>query len=64
MALKKDDSGEWQSQPSPGGLVTALAPVLRDKGGVWIGWPGATEAVDLGRPLSVASKEVGYTLRA
>lgn len=64
VALRKDDSGEWQSQPSPGGLVTALAPVLRDKGGVWIGWPGVTEAVDLGVPLSVASKEVGYTLRA
>ncbi len=24
-----------------GGLVTALAPVLRNRGGVWIGWPGS-----------------------
>ena len=23
-----------------GGLVTALAPVLRDRGGIWIGWDG------------------------
>ena len=29
---------EWR--PSPGGLVTALGPVLRRHEGVWIGWPG------------------------
>ena len=27
-------------QPSPGGLVSALTPVLRRRGGVWIGWAG------------------------
>ena len=32
------DSGTWRT--SPGGLVTALAPVLRSQDGVWIGWPG------------------------
>jgi trehalose 6-phosphate synthase/phosphatase len=26
--------------PSSGGLVSALAPVLDEHGGVWIGWPG------------------------
>ena len=26
--------------PSPGGLVSALDPVLRSRGGTWIGWPG------------------------
>lgn len=25
---------------SSGGLITALEPVLRDRGGTWIGWPG------------------------
>src|SRR5216683_7816971 len=40
---------EWR--PSPGGLVTALEPVMREAGGAWIGWsgdagpaPGAFEA--------------------
>jgi trehalose 6-phosphate synthase len=33
-----DGEAEWQ--PSPGGLVTALEPVMRDAGGAWIGWPG------------------------
>jgi trehalose 6-phosphate synthase len=29
---------EWR--PSPGGLVTALEPVMREAGGAWIGWSG------------------------
>ncbi len=29
-------------RPSPGGLVTALEPVLRSHGGIWIGWPGSS----------------------
>jgi alpha,alpha-trehalose-phosphate synthase [UDP-forming] len=34
-----DGSGEWR--PSPGGLVSALEPVMRDAGGAWVGWSGA-----------------------
>ena len=44
-----DGSTTWRT--SPGGLVTALEPVMREAGGVWIGWsgdagpaPGAFEA--------------------
>jgi trehalose 6-phosphate synthase len=33
-----DDGDEWRT--SPGGLVTALEPVLREQDGVWVGWPG------------------------
>ena len=36
----EDDDGEPSWRTSPGGLVTALAPVLRQQDGVWIGWPG------------------------
>jgi trehalose 6-phosphate synthase len=32
--------GEATWRPSPGGLVTALEPVMRQAGGVWIGWSG------------------------
>lgn len=39
--LPVDRVGErWQA--SPGGLVAALAPVLRARGGCWVGWPGET----------------------
>ena len=37
--LEKRDSG-WTLKPGSGGLVSALAPVLSHRGGVWIGWPG------------------------
>jgi trehalose 6-phosphate synthase len=33
-----DGGDEWR--PSPGGLVTALEPVMREAGGAWIGWSG------------------------
>ena len=29
-----------QRDPSAGGLVSALDPVLRARGGTWVGWPG------------------------
>jgi trehalose 6-phosphate synthase/phosphatase len=30
-----------ERKPSAGGLVSALDPVLRERGGTWVGWPGA-----------------------
>ncbi|MCP3987419.1 MAG: bifunctional alpha,alpha-trehalose-phosphate synthase (UDP-forming)/trehalose-phosphatase [bacterium] len=33
-------AGGLKRQPSPGGLVSALEPTLRRRGGTWIGWPG------------------------
>lgn len=36
-----DGSTEWKQ--SPGGLVTALEPLLRKRRGAWIGWPGVPE---------------------
>ncbi len=32
------DSARWET--SPGGLVSAIAPVLRERGGEWVGWNG------------------------
>ncbi len=29
---------EWKT--SPGGLVSALAPIVRERDGSWVGWPG------------------------
>jgi trehalose 6-phosphate synthase len=33
-----DGPAEWR--PSPGGLVTALAPVMQNMNGTWVGWSG------------------------
>jgi trehalose-6-phosphate synthase len=40
VVLERGPDGRWRARPGSGGLVTALAPVLRDRGGLWIGWPG------------------------
>ena len=47
---------------SPGGLVSALEPVLQQHGGVWIGWAGATrEDTEAAGGLALpASERVGY----
>ncbi|MCQ4627445.1 trehalose-6-phosphate synthase [Corynebacterium sp. CCUG 65737] len=34
--------GQWVA--SPGGLVAALAPVLKRNSGCWVGWPGEPDA--------------------
>ena len=36
-------AGEVTWRKSPGGLVTALEPVMRSRGGAWIGWHGAAD---------------------
>ncbi len=61
-ALKKEGS-EWTVKPGAGGLVTALAPVLKNRGGVWIGWSGASDpTLDVDDLLSDFSSEAGYDL--
>jgi trehalose 6-phosphate synthase len=35
-----EHDGEWAWTTSPGGVVSALVPALRDAHGLWIGWAG------------------------
>jgi trehalose 6-phosphate synthase len=37
LPVRRTDDG-WET--SPGGLVSALAPILREREGAWIGWTG------------------------
>ncbi|MFH1679016.1 MAG: trehalose-6-phosphate synthase [Candidatus Eisenbacteria bacterium] len=62
--VMEKDGGGWSARPGSGGLVTAMAPVLRDRGGLWIGWPGAVDAPRLNDFLGEAGREAGYDLRA
>lgn len=52
-------------RPGSGGLVTAMAPVLRNRGGLWIGWPGIpeVEGLDFEALLNDAAKDSGYTFK-
>ncbi len=56
------EKDEWRIRSGEGGLVTAMAPVLRNRGGIWIGWSGTTQEVDLHELLGDASRGIGYQL--
>lgn len=64
VVLKKEGGCWKQSLPSAGGLVTALNPVLKSRGGAWIGWPGTTEKQDFTKLFRSLSKETGYSLHS
>ena len=40
--VNDDGSVDWRR--SPGGLVTAIEPVMRQNDGAWIGWSGGTDS--------------------
>lgn len=43
LTVEPDGSRVWE--PSPGGLVAALSPVLEHYDGCWVGWPGVTDEI-------------------
>jgi trehalose 6-phosphate synthase len=63
VVLRQGEEG-WELKPGSGGLVTALAPALSHRGGLWIGWPGV--AVEPGGEweelLGSGFRERGYEL--
>ncbi|MEF2229811.1 MAG: trehalose-6-phosphate synthase [Pseudodesulfovibrio sp.] len=62
VALRQEE-GQWTVQAGAGGLVTALAPVLRNRGGVWIGWSGSPDPdIDVDGLLADFSADAGYDL--
>jgi len=40
-----DGTVTWRS--SPGGVVSALEPVMREQRAAWIGWPGVSGEVEI-----------------
>lgn len=57
----------WSAAPGSGGLVTALLPVLRERGGLWIGWAGAAapaSALAAARGSRAGYRLAGVTLGA
>lgn len=63
FVISPSPDGSLVSRPGSGGLVTALLPVLRDRGGVWVGWPGiADHDHDVEAALASAAGKAGYRL--
>ncbi|OQX84329.1 MAG: trehalose-6-phosphate synthase [Candidatus Latescibacteria bacterium 4484_7] len=61
--ILEKENGKWKTIPGSGGLVTALAPVLKNRGGMWIGWPGTSELTDVSKPIEKASSSAGFTMK-
>src|SRR3989449_2229483 len=59
FALERAGTDEWIVILSAGGLVSALAPVLRGRGGTWIGWPGVAGDIP-NAPFAEATRDAGY----
>ncbi len=62
VVVTRGDGGAWETETGSGGLVTAMAPVLRDRGGLGIGWPGTPESEGLDEALERAAQGTGYSL--
>ena len=62
----KKESGTIKVGKGSGGLVTAMAPVLKNRNGIWIGWPGYTENENIdGNELpEIESADPGYSVKS
>lgn len=65
IVLTREGGAGWRVSPARGALISALTTVLRDRRGVWIGWPGVAqeETPELRRVLAGAIHEGGFSLR-
>ncbi len=64
LTIERTDD-KWSVKASSGGLVSALGPILRDRGGIWVGWTGTTESIGiqtLRTILGPASRDAGYRI--
>ncbi|MDH5536173.1 MAG: trehalose-6-phosphate synthase [Betaproteobacteria bacterium] len=65
FVFRRGKGGRWITERGAGGLVSALLPVLRDRGGSWVGWPGTADTKgDLETAVAAAGGEVGFELKA
>ncbi|MHC1790597.1 alpha,alpha-trehalose-phosphate synthase (UDP-forming) [Solidesulfovibrio sp.] len=62
ISISRNENGELSASQGAGGLVTALAPVLKNRGGMWIGWPGTNEE-GVAAMCRSFSREAGYFLQ-
>jgi len=63
VSLERHDAGApWGARATGGGLVRGLRPVLRSRGGVWVGWTGVCPE-QASPPAEIPGGEAGYSLR-
>ena len=65
VLLEQAATGRWQTKPGSGGLVAAIAPIMKKQGGLWIGWPGTSLTGDMSLDglLRAAIRDSGCTFK-
>ncbi len=58
------DGEQWKVEPSSGGLITALTPVMRENRGIWVGWPGCGPEAPATSLLDEYNAKQDYELKA
>lgn len=61
--LSPNPDGSFSWRQAPGGLVTALAPIVKEAAGAWVGWCGAPD-LDLPQLQTDAISSIPVTLSA
>ncbi|WP_299977364.1 trehalose-6-phosphate synthase [Desulfobacula sp.] len=66
IILKKAENGKIEVEKGAGGLITAMAPILKNRNGIWIGWPGYVHeaGIDDNRFPAIQSAVSGYSVKS
>jgi trehalose 6-phosphate synthase/phosphatase len=62
VTIERNPDG-FRVEPSSGGLVTALRPLLNDSMGVWIGWTGTDASPEIERVLEDYSRQSNFVFK-
>lgn len=63
FSIEQDNNNQLTITQSSGGLVSAITPVMRKRGGLWIGWPGVSKDINLDKFLVDWRNNAGYDVR-
>lgn len=65
FVLGKKVDGTIEVKRGAGGLVTAMAPVLKNRNGTWVGWPGYVQERDIDNSMlaAIESQVSGYNVK-
>ncbi len=57
------EDDEWTIRPGTGGLITALAPIMKENRGIWIGWPGNVQGAPYKKLLDIFNNEYSFNIK-
>ena len=66
VVVKKSIEDGYKLSHASGGLITAMTPVLKRNGGVWVGWAGnyLEEKIDIKKLLEQEMKNLNYRYKS